>query len=85
MNNKYNILIAIILFVLFGFLSKILTEGFYDPTKPDQRPFELEDHSYDGDLFQSEKILYDMINNLETNKPNVKDHLSELLNILQFI
>lgn len=85
MNSKYNILIAIILFISLSYLSRIWIEGFYDPSKSDQRLFGMDDHSYDGDLFQSEKILYDTINNLESNKQNVKEHLSELLNILQFI
>jgi hypothetical protein len=85
MSNKYTILFAIILFISLGYLSRIMTEGFYDPTKEDQRPFGVDDHSYDGDLYQAEKIIFDRINELDSKKINIKEHLGELLNILQFI
>ena len=78
------LLIAIILFIVTYVILRI-DEGFYDPSKEDQRPFEMEDHSYDGDLFQAEKILYDSIIKLGSDKSEIKNNLGELLNILQFI
>jgi hypothetical protein len=77
------IVAACLLFILTFYIDK--TEGFYDPTKDDQRLFEMDNHAYDGDLFQSEKLLYDMIIGLDASEKNLKDHLGELLNILQFI
>ena len=78
------ILVAVLLFILTFYIDSNHNEGFYDPIKADQRPFGMDDHSYDGDLFQAEKILYDLINKLPQSKIG-KDHLSELLNLLQFI
>jgi hypothetical protein len=82
MINNLILLVVLLLFILTFFMNN-KNEGFYDPSKEDQRPFNMDDHSYDGDLFQSEKLLYDMINNLPESEK--KQHLSELLNLLQFI
>jgi hypothetical protein len=76
------ILVALLLFILTLVIIRI-EEGFYDPSKEDQRLFGMEDHSYDGDLFQSETLLYNSIKKMEEG--DLKNHLSELLNILQFI
>ena len=81
----YNIIILVlILLILITFYEiSLKTESFYNASKPDQRPFEMEDHTYDGDLVQAEKILYTMIKGVKNNV--LKSHLSELLNLLQFI
>jgi len=80
--------VAFLILILTFYLDRnkrIGYEGFYDPSKPDQRPFEMEDHTYDPNLFQAEGILYDTISNLDSTKTTTKSHLSELLNIIQSI
>ncbi len=77
------LVVICLVFILTFYIDK--TEGFYDPTKDDQRLFNMESHAYDGDLFQSEKLLYDMIKRSGSNSDTLNEHLGELLNILQFI
>lgn len=78
----HSLIIAVLLFIVT--LLFYSYEGFYNPYKSDQRPYEMEDHSYDGDLFQAETILYTMISKIP-NHTETKHHLSELLNMIQYI
>lgn len=68
MSDYLSILFALLIFIITFFIKK---EGFYNPSKEDQRPFNMESHSYDGDLFQSEKILYDMVNSLPESEKKI--------------
>jgi hypothetical protein len=80
-----NIIIALLILISTFFIKELFREGYYDSSKIDQIPFGNEDHSYDGDLFQSEKIIFNLINGLDTSNEDMKQQLIELLNILQFI
>ncbi len=75
------LVLAILLFILSFYLNK--KEGFYNPMKDHEITDGMESHRYDGDLYQAESLLYELIN--KTKNKYVNAALGELLNILQYI